>query len=198
MPSRYCHHVRVTVFQPFRMATLARDRPGFCRRPPRWPSGDGRMAERLRAILIAVAFTGDWLLVVVTLAELAVSAAEAIRACLPGAERWRFVDPLVLVGDACARTELSGAPRHGIWAHSAHGRSWDGVCCLGVVGKVCGRTTTRDNRLAKRGALCWIAAHDRIRTAMACARHGHAAGVVAGGGGAARSCRGAASSGDEH
>ena len=77
------HQVRVTVFQPFRMATVAR---GIAlvfvagRLVALWRQGD--WLGRLRAILIAVAFTGDWLLVVVTLAELAVSAAEAIRTSL--------------------------------------------------------------------------------------------------------------------
>jgi hypothetical protein len=47
--------------------------------------------------LITVAFTGDWLLVVVCLAELAVSAAEAMRTRLPWCAGWRFVDPLVLL-----------------------------------------------------------------------------------------------------
>ena len=92
------HMVRVTVFQPFRMATLVR---GIAlvfvagRLVALWRRGD--WLARLRAILIAVAFTGDWLLVVVCLAELAVSAAEAIRGRLPWCAGWRFVDALVLV-----------------------------------------------------------------------------------------------------
>ena len=92
------HVVRVTVFQPFRMATLVR---GIAlvfvagRLVGLWRRGD--WLGRLRAILIAVAFTGDWLLVVVCLAELAVSSAEEIRARLPWCTGWRFVDPLVLL-----------------------------------------------------------------------------------------------------
>ena len=92
------HLVRVTVFQPFRMATLVR---GIAlvlvsgRLVDLWRRGD--WLGRLRAILIAVAFTGDWLLVVVCMAELAVSAAEAICARLPWCAGWRFVDVLVLV-----------------------------------------------------------------------------------------------------
>jgi hypothetical protein len=92
------HLVRVTVFQPFRMATLVRGialvfvagRLLALWRRPDW-------LGRLRAILIAVAFAGDWLLVVVCLAELTVSAAEAIRARLPFCPGWRFVDPLVFL-----------------------------------------------------------------------------------------------------
>jgi len=74
------HQVRVTVFQPFRMATVAR---GIAlvlvagRLVVLWRSGG--WLGRLRATLIPVAFGGDWLLVVVTLAELTVSAVEVIR-----------------------------------------------------------------------------------------------------------------------
>ena len=74
------HQLRVTVFQPFRMATIAR---GIAlvlvsgRLVVLWRSGS--WLGRLRATLIPFAFGGDWLLVVVTLAELTVSAVEAIR-----------------------------------------------------------------------------------------------------------------------
>jgi len=93
------HQVRVTVFQPFRMATLTR---GIAlvmlagRLVILWRSGG--WLGRMRAILLAVALTGDWLLVVVTLAELAVSATQEIRACLFPSESWRFVDAAVLFG----------------------------------------------------------------------------------------------------
>jgi hypothetical protein len=91
------HLVRVTVFQPFRMATMAR---GFAlvfiagRLVALWRPGE--WLRRLRAILIAVAFTGDWLLVVVTLGEVAASAAEALRARSPWFATWRSIDSLVL------------------------------------------------------------------------------------------------------
>ena len=124
------HLVRVTVFQPFRMATLAR---GIAlvfvagRLVALWRRGDWLGTPA--AVLIAVAFTGDWLLVVVSLAELAVSAAEAIRARLPWCAGWRFVEPLVLLDDARSRAELSGAPRHGVWTHTASGRARVGGWC---------------------------------------------------------------------
>ena len=92
------HLVRVTVFQPFRMATLVR---GIAlvlvagRLVALWRTGN--WLGRLRAILIAVAFTGDWLLVVVSATELAVSAAEAIRTRLPWGAGWRIVDPVVFL-----------------------------------------------------------------------------------------------------
>jgi len=91
------HHVRVTVFQPFRMATLAR---GIAlvfvagRLLALWRPGD--WLGRLRATLIAVAFVGDWLLVVVTLAEAAVSVAQLIRARIPWFATWQAIDSLVL------------------------------------------------------------------------------------------------------
>jgi hypothetical protein len=83
------HQVRVTVFQPFRMATVAR---GIAlvlvagRLVVLWRSGG--WLGRLRATLIPVAFGGDWLLVVVTLAELTVSAVEAIRSRAIAFARW--------------------------------------------------------------------------------------------------------------
>ena len=87
------HSVQVTVFQPFRMATVAR---GIAlvlvsgRILALWRTGE--WLSRMRAILLAVAITGDWLMVVVTVAELAVSAAEAIGAKL--AERLAVADDI--------------------------------------------------------------------------------------------------------
>ncbi len=92
------HPVTLTVFQPFRMATMAR---GIAlvfvagRLVALWRRGD--WLGRLRAVLLTVGFVGDWLLVVVALAELAVSAAESIRPRLPWCASWRFVEPLVLM-----------------------------------------------------------------------------------------------------
>ena len=74
------HSVRMTVFQPFRMATVGRGVAlvlvsGLVERLWR----RGRWLPRTRAILIVVAVAGDWLMVVVTLTELATQAAEAAR-----------------------------------------------------------------------------------------------------------------------
>jgi hypothetical protein len=73
------HHVRVTVFQPFRMATVAR---GIAlvlvsgRLVALWRVGG--WLGRVRSIVLATGFLVDWLLVVVTLAELAVSLVGAL------------------------------------------------------------------------------------------------------------------------
>jgi hypothetical protein len=73
------HHLRITLFQPFRMATVARGLALVLIA--------GRIIElfrrsdwlaRLRAILIVVAFAGDWMLVIVTVAEVLSSAVESI------------------------------------------------------------------------------------------------------------------------
>ena len=70
--------LRVTLFQPFRMATLAR---GVClvlvagRVAALWGRGD--LASRGRATLIAVGLAGDWSLIVATAVELAMTLAEA-------------------------------------------------------------------------------------------------------------------------
>jgi hypothetical protein len=92
----FLHHVRITVFQPFRMATLAR---GIAlvfvagRVTALWR--EGGWFERIRAMVIAVAITGDWLLVVVTLAELSVTAAGAVRTLFfPFGRGFRLLDLL--------------------------------------------------------------------------------------------------------
>jgi hypothetical protein len=93
------HDVRVTIFQPFRMATIAR---GIAlamlagRLVILWSRGG--WLGRTRAILLAVALAGDWLLIVVTLAELACSAAEAIRTRFAPSASGPLVDATVLFG----------------------------------------------------------------------------------------------------
>ncbi len=93
------HLVRVTVFQPFRMATVAR---GIAlvfvagRVASLWRSR-GWLA-RMRAILLAVSVGGDWIMVVVTLTELAVSAAQAVRTRLTLPAAWQAVDVVVFFG----------------------------------------------------------------------------------------------------
>ncbi len=93
------HNVRVTVFQPFRMATVARGIALLLvagRLVALWQRGT--WLAQMRAILMAIGFTGDWLLVVVTLAELAVSTAEAIRSRIPWFRPWSFIDGAVWLG----------------------------------------------------------------------------------------------------
>ena len=69
--------LRVTLFQPFRMATLTR---GLClialagRLVDLWERGD--LTSRSRAVLLAVGLVGDWSLVVASLVELAMTLAE--------------------------------------------------------------------------------------------------------------------------
>jgi hypothetical protein len=79
------HQVQVTIFQPFRMATVARGialvliagrLATLCR--------SGGLLGWLRATLLAVGFLGDWLLVVVTAAELALTAVAVVRLRLAG------------------------------------------------------------------------------------------------------------------
>jgi hypothetical protein len=96
------HHVRLTVFQPFRMATLVRGLALIVlagRLAILWRGGG--WLGRTRAILIAVALSGDWLLVVVTLTEVAVSATEAIRT------RLRWLAPYDKI-DVCALLVMLG------------------------------------------------------------------------------------------
>jgi hypothetical protein len=90
------HHVRVTVFQPFRMATMAR---GIAlvllagRLVALWRHGS--WLDRLRVLVLGVAVAGDWLMFEVTLAELAVAVVQATRSRLGLSVRWQFVDAVV-------------------------------------------------------------------------------------------------------
>jgi hypothetical protein len=52
----------------------------------------------MRAVLLAVSVTGDWLMVVVTLSELAVSLAEAVRSRLTTRTAWQAIDAGVFAG----------------------------------------------------------------------------------------------------
>jgi hypothetical protein len=73
------HSLRITVFQPFRMATVARGLALVLiagRLVHLWERG-GWLGQ-LRAVLIGVALAGDWMLVVVTLVEIGVALAEQI------------------------------------------------------------------------------------------------------------------------
>ncbi len=109
------HAVQVTVFQPFRMATIAR---GIAlvliagRVVSLW--GAAGWLPRMRAILLAVAVSGDWLMVVVTVAELAVSTVEAVRIRLSARSALAGRRCRRLSGDALLGVELSWASRHGI------------------------------------------------------------------------------------
>ena len=109
------HQVRITVFQPFRMATVVR---GIAlvfiagRLVALWR--DGGWLGRMRAIMIAAAFTGDWLLVVVTLAELAVSVVEVIRSLVALGRTLAVRRSCGARGAAGIRPEFPGTPRHGV------------------------------------------------------------------------------------
>ncbi len=78
-------NVRVTVFQPFRLATAVR---GIAivfiagRVVEHWRNRGS--LGRLRAVVLSISFVGDWLLVVATLAELGATLVEAVLARFPG------------------------------------------------------------------------------------------------------------------
>ncbi len=79
------HVLRLTLFQPFRMATVAR---GLCvvlvagRVQALWERGD--RIGRLRAVLIGVGLVGDWMLVVATAFEVAMTLRDAFKLDRPG------------------------------------------------------------------------------------------------------------------
>ncbi len=78
------HQVRVTTFQPFRMATMARGMAILVvagRLVDLWKSATP--LGRVRSIVLASGFLGDWLLVVVTSAELVVSIVGALGVLFP-------------------------------------------------------------------------------------------------------------------
>jgi hypothetical protein len=69
--------LRVTVFQPFRMATIARGLALVAvsgRVVALWDRGD--LASRIRAVLVGVGLSGDWMMVVATAVDLAMALAE--------------------------------------------------------------------------------------------------------------------------
>ena len=71
------HNLRITIFQPFRMATVGRGLALVLiagRLVDLWSRGG--WFHRTRAVLIGVALAGDWMFVVVTLAELGATLAE--------------------------------------------------------------------------------------------------------------------------
>jgi len=75
----WLHQPRITVFQPFRMATVARGLALVLvagRLVELWQRGD-RLA-RVRSVLIAVALAGDWMLVVVTIVEAGTTLVESL------------------------------------------------------------------------------------------------------------------------
>lgn len=84
---------RMTIFQPFRLATVAR---GLClvlvsgRLVGLWSRGS--WFARTRAVLIGVALAGDWMLVAVTLAELGATTLEHLG------ERFRRMVPFLYGG----------------------------------------------------------------------------------------------------
>jgi hypothetical protein len=93
------HQVRVTVFQPFRMATVARGMALALvagRIAELWKCGES--IGRLRAILLIVGFIGDWLLVVATLAEVVVSLIGPAAGLLPPKGARQFAEWLALAG----------------------------------------------------------------------------------------------------
>jgi hypothetical protein len=103
------HSLQVTVGQPFRVATIAR---GIAlvliagRITTLWKAG--HWLPRMRAILLAVSVTGDWLMVVITLAELAVSSVEAVRAALTAPPAWKTLDAVVFLGMLCLGLNFLG------------------------------------------------------------------------------------------
>jgi hypothetical protein len=156
------HEVRVTVFQPFRMATVAR---GIAlvlvagRVVRLWRSAG--WLGRTRAILIAVALSGDWLLVVVTLAELAVSTAQAIRGCFSRAGRWRGLDVVVLFTMLALGLNFLG--HHDTeYGHIPLLAAWSAGLIFGIVdrwrgcaGKGAGRFAWAPMRVSAAFALAW-------------------------------------------
>jgi hypothetical protein len=73
-------HLGMTVFQPFRMATVLRGLALVVvagRVVSLWTAG--RFIDRARVVLVAMGLAGDWMLVVATVVDLAVTGTEAVQ-----------------------------------------------------------------------------------------------------------------------
>jgi hypothetical protein len=90
---------QITVFQPFRMATVARGLALVLiagRLLELWDRGE--WLARVRSVLIAVALAGDWMLVVMTIVETATTLTEALGISRRGS---RLVFAGLIVGGLC-------------------------------------------------------------------------------------------------
>ena len=118
--------LRLTLFQPFRMATICRGLALIAlsdRVLRHWRSGG---TGRPRAALLAVGLVGDWSFVAVTLVELGTTAVEAVRARFfpgKGARLPELAGGLILLG--------------GLWFLSRHDTESGHWALLGALGAAC-------------------------------------------------------------
>lgn len=161
--------VPITVFQPFRMATVARGLAlvvvagRICRL---WKSPT--TLDGVRAVVLATGFLGDWLLVVATAAELAVSAAGAI-----GGRRFSH-SAAILVYGATIVAGLNFLAHHD--TESGH-IPLLAALTLGVVARsgswrnrlISARPPTADSRRSRRFAIAMAAAWVYPAAALAAA-----------------------------
>ena len=122
------HNLRITIFQPFRMATVARGLALVLiagRLVELWERG--QWFPRLRSVLIGVALVGDWMLVVMTSAEAGVALCEWLAARPLGA-RFAFgprVQKIVFAG-------LLGLGLVFLSRHDTESGHWPLLAVLGV------------------------------------------------------------------
>ena len=122
------HNLRITIFQPFRMATVARGLALVLiagRLVELWERG--QWFPRLRSVLIGVALVGDWMLVVVTSAEAGVAVCEWLAA-RPLGGRFEFgprVQKIVFAG-------LLGLGLVFLSRHDTESGHWPLLAVLGV------------------------------------------------------------------
>jgi hypothetical protein len=149
------HHLRLTLFQPFRMATVAR---GLClvliagRVRQHWEAGG--VTDRLRSVLIGVGLLGDWMLVVATLFEVTMTVSDAANAMVGPGRPW-----MRTAGPAAGLVVLAA----GIAYLSRHDTESGHVPLLAAVVATVGfgrrievrRRDLNASRVALRLAACW-------------------------------------------
>ncbi|WP_435005266.1 DUF6798 domain-containing protein [Tundrisphaera lichenicola] len=149
--------IRVTVFQPFRMATLARGLALIAvsgRVVTLWARGD--LASRSRAVLVGVGLSGDGMLIVATAVDLGMALADW---AVQRPEIRRIADGLRDIVPNLLGLVLLGSGLYYLSRHDTESGHWPLIASIGVLAV--------GSRLARRWTPGWTPR--RIRLAMVAA-----------------------------
>ena len=169
------HHIGATVFQPFRMATFARGLALILAAGhvvALWERGG--WSNRLRAVLIPLGLTGDWLFVVVVAAELGAVVLERVG------ERFRLgARPALPILLQAAHLAILGCGCLYMSRHDTE-RGNQPLLAAVTVWLVVSAIVARRRQSGRSGSWSWTWTPRRLRLAMAAAWAVPLAGLVAG------------------